>query len=135
LKCPLVNLLRFITAIPWDVRRGSGCYVGTRTLIEALRQLGTNVTMTTPRFTVPVYAATRILFNETLRWRHLDGDATIGIYADGYTVAAKQNSPPHIACIKGVLGDAVPFETGATRASMSLQARLEARHAAFPLSS
>jgi glycosyltransferase involved in cell wall biosynthesis len=85
--------------------------------------------MTTPRFTVPVYAATRILFNETLRWRHLDGDATIGIDADGYTVAAKQNSPPHIACIKGVLGDAVPFETGATRASMSLQARLEARHA------
>jgi hypothetical protein len=36
---------------------------------------------------------------------------------------------PHVACIKGVLGDAVRFETGATRASMALQARLEARHA------
>jgi glycosyltransferase involved in cell wall biosynthesis len=124
-----VNLLRFITAVPFDVRRGSGCYVGTRTLIEALRRLGTDVIIVRPRITTPVYALTRIVFNEQLRCRHLNGDATIGIDADGYAIAGRKNSPPHIACIKGVLGDAVPFETGATRISMSLQARLEAMHA------
>ncbi len=85
--------------------------------------------MVTPRIITPVYAATRLLFNETLRWRQFDGDAMIGIDADGYAIAGRRNRPPHIACIKGVLGDAVPFETGATRLSMSLQARLEAQHA------
>ena len=44
-----MSLLQFITAIPLDVRRGSGCYVGTRTLVEALRQLGIDVAMVTPR--------------------------------------------------------------------------------------
>jgi glycosyltransferase involved in cell wall biosynthesis len=98
-------------------------------LVEALRRLGLSVAIVSPRITTPIYAATRILFNETLRWRELGGDATIGIDADGYAIADRRNSPPHIACIKGVLGDAVPFETGATRVSMSLQARLEAKHA------
>ncbi len=124
-----MSVLRFITAVPLDVRRGSGCYVGTQTLIEALRRLGTEVAMVTPQATTPVYAATRVLFNETLRWRRFDGDATIGIDADGYSIAGRRNSPPHIACIKGVLGDAVPFESGATRISMSFQAWLEAVHA------
>jgi glycosyltransferase involved in cell wall biosynthesis len=121
--------LEFITAIPWDVRRGSGCYVGTRTLIEALRQAGVDVALTAPRLVTPIYTATRVLFNETLRWRHFSGDVTIGIDADGYTIAQRTARVPHIACIKGVLGDAVPFERGATRASMALQTRLEAKHA------
>jgi glycosyltransferase involved in cell wall biosynthesis len=124
-----VSQLQFITAIPQDVRQGSGCYVGTRTLVEALRQLGTDVTMVTPRVRTPVYTLTRILFNETLRWRKFDGQATVGIDADGYATAGQRNSPPHVACIKGVLGDAVRFETGVTRASLALHARLEARHA------
>jgi len=85
--------------------------------------------MITPRIVTPVYTATRILFNEALRWRKFNGEVTIGIDADGYSVAGKRNSLPHVACIKGVLGDAVPFETGATRASMAFQARLEAKHA------
>src|SRR5579864_4072818 len=63
-----------------------------------------------------------------LRWRRFDGEATIGIDADGYTVAGAGRLP-HVACIKGVLGDAVPFERGLTRASMSLQARLERENA------
>jgi hypothetical protein len=46
-----------------------------------------------------------------------------------YAIPRGRNAPPHIACIKGVLGDAVRFETGATRASMALQAWLEAKHA------
>jgi glycosyltransferase involved in cell wall biosynthesis len=111
-------------------------------LVEALRQVGTDVAMVTPRVQTPVYTLTRILFNETLRWRKFDGEATVGIDADGYAIAGRRNSLPHVACIagrrnslphvaciKGVLGDAVHFETGATRASMALQARLEARHA------
>ena len=85
--------------------------------------------MVTPRVQTPAYTLTRILFNETLRWRQFDGDATVGIDADGYAIAGQRNRLPHIACIKGVLGDAVPFERGVTRASMALQARLEARHA------
>ena len=128
-----MSLLRFITAIPWNVRGGSGCYVGTRTLIDALRQAGVDVALVTPRLVTPVYTVTRVLFNETLRWRRLDAEATIGIDVDGYSVAKRRagRAPriPHIACIKGVLADAVPFERGLTRASMALQARLEARHA------
>lgn len=124
-----MSLLHFITAIPLNVHGGSGCYVGTRTLVEALRQLGVDVGMVTPRRILPVYTATRLLFNETLRWRKFEGDVTVGIDADGYTIAGKSNSLPHVACIKGVLGDATLFERGATRASMALQARLEAKHA------
>jgi glycosyltransferase involved in cell wall biosynthesis len=124
-----MSLLQFITAVPWDVRRGSGCYVGTRTLVEALRQLGIDVVLTTPTIVTPVYTATRILFNETLRWRRFGGDAMVGIDADGYAIAGRPSALPHIACIKGVLGDAVRFERGVTRASMAFQARLEAKHA------
>jgi glycosyltransferase involved in cell wall biosynthesis len=124
-----MSLLQFITAVPWEVERGSGCYVGTRTLVEALRQLGVDIALVTPRIVTPVYTATRILFNETLRWRHFSGDATIGIDADGYSIAGRRSALPHIACIKGVLGDAVRFERGGTRASMALQASLEAKHA------
>jgi glycosyltransferase involved in cell wall biosynthesis len=124
-----VSLLHFLTSIPLDVRRGSGCYVGTRTLVEALRQLGIDVALVTPSIRTPVYTATRLLFNEMLRHRDFSGGATVGIDADGYAIAGRRNSLPHIACIKGVLGDAIRFEHGATRVSMALQAQLEAVHA------
>jgi glycosyltransferase involved in cell wall biosynthesis len=127
-----MGLVHFLTAVPQNVRRGSGCYVGTWTLVRALRALGIDVAMTAPGVSLPLYLATRILFNENLRWRRLEADATIGIDADGYSVAGKSrrwNAPPHVACIKGVLADAVRFESGATRASMAMQGRLEARHA------
>lgn len=122
-------MLQFITAIPLNVERGSGCYIGIRTLAEGLRQLGTQVEMVTPRIVTPIYTATRILFNESLRRRSFKGKATVGFDADGYTIAGKRNAPPHVACIKGVLADAVRFEKGPTRASMALQASLEAKHA------
>lgn len=85
-----------------------------------------------PRWILPVYAATRVVFNEGLRFRQFDGAATIGIDADGYALAGRgrrEGRTPHIACIKGVLGDAVRFERGATRLSLAFQADLEARHA------
>jgi glycosyltransferase involved in cell wall biosynthesis len=85
--------------------------------------------MVTPGLVTPIYTATRVLFNEALRWRRFEGDATVGIDADGYAIARGRNSLPHIACIKGVLGDAVRFETGVTRASLAFQAKLEAKHA------
>jgi glycosyltransferase involved in cell wall biosynthesis len=124
-----VNRLQFITAIPQNVQQGSGCYVGTRTLVDALRGLGVGVEMVTPQIHLPFFTATRVLFNEALRWRHLTANATIGIDADGYAIAGKRNSAPHIACVKGVIGDAVRFETGITRASMALHSRLEAKNA------
>jgi glycosyltransferase involved in cell wall biosynthesis len=124
-----MNVLQFITAIPWDVRKGSGCFVGTHTLMETLRRPGIQVDVVRPRIITPVYTATRLLFNESLRWRRFTSAATIGIDADGYAISRRRNAPPHIACIKGVLGDAVRFEAGATRASLALQARFERRHA------
>src|SRR5437588_727613 len=124
-----MKALQFITAVPWDVCNGSGCYVGTRTLAEAVRATGIRVELIRPSITTPVYTATRLLFNEGLRWRRFNSAATIGIDADGYAISRRHNSPPHIACIKGVLGDAVRFESGATRASLALQARFEKRHA------
>src|SRR5262249_9082018 len=89
--------LEFITAIPWDVRSGSGCYVGTRTLAEALRATGTRVEVIKPEIKTPVYGLTRLLFNESLRWHRFNSAATIGIDADGYAVPQGHNSPPHIA--------------------------------------
>jgi glycosyltransferase involved in cell wall biosynthesis len=121
--------LRFITAIPQDILRGSGCYVATRTLVEALRERGVGVEVVRPPLHLPVFTATRVLFNESLRWRAYAGDATVGIDADGYAIPRNQNSAPHIACIKGVLADAVRFETGITRASLAFHARLEAQNA------
>ena len=97
--------------------------------MDALQELGIEGEMVTPRITTPIYTVTRVLFNEGLRWRHFSGDATIGIDVDGYVIAGRSAGPPHVACIKGVLGDAVRFERGATRASMAFQARLEAKHA------
>jgi glycosyltransferase involved in cell wall biosynthesis len=124
-----VNKLNIITAIPANVRAGSGCYVGTRTLAEGLRGLGIAVGIVRPRIVLPVFAATRILFNETLQWRNVSADITVGIDADGYTVDRSPRSVPHVACIKGVLGDAVRFETGITRGNMAFQSKLEAKHA------
>jgi glycosyltransferase involved in cell wall biosynthesis len=124
-----VKGLQFITAIPQNVQQGSGCYVGTRTLVDALRGLGIGVEMVTPQVHLPFFTATRVLFNEALRWRNLSANVTIGIDADGYAIAGRRNSAPHIACIKGVIGDAVRFETGITRASLAFHSRLEAKNA------
>src|ERR1700676_4559159 len=85
--------------------------------------------MLRPQIHLPVFKATRVLFNEALRWRNLKADATIDVDADGYAIAGKRNSAPHTGCIKGVIGDAVRFETGNTRASMAFHSRLEAKNA------
>jgi glycosyltransferase involved in cell wall biosynthesis len=85
--------------------------------------------MVRPQIHLPFFTATRVLFNEALRWHNLTADATIGIDADGYAIAGRRNSAPYIACIKGVIGDAVRFETGITRASMAFHSRLEAKNA------
>lgn len=124
-------MLHFITAIPLNVTLGSGCYVGTSTLIEGIRELGTEVSLVTPKKLTPIYTLTRVLFNESLRWNFhgKPGDVAVGIDVDGYSIAGRRKSLPHIACIKGVLGDAVRFETGSTRASLAFQASLEKKHA------
>jgi glycosyltransferase involved in cell wall biosynthesis len=100
--------------------------------MRALRTFGMEIDVIAPRVSLPAYLPTRVLFNETLRWRRFDCEATIGIDADGYSIVGngrRWNRRPHVACIKGVLGDAVRFERGATHTSMAIQARLEAMHA------
>jgi len=98
-------------------------------LVEGLRHSGISVQVVRPIVQLPNFTATRVLFNEVLRMRDFSAHATLGIDADGYSIAGRRHAPPHIACIKGVLGDAVRFETGLTRTSMAFHARLEATHA------
>lgn len=121
--------IRFITAIPFNVLRGSGCYVGIQGLADSIRKLGVEVDFVRPSIHLPVYAVERLWFNQSLRFRNLEKcDVSVGFDLDGYTVAGR--SPvPHVAFVKGVIGDAVRFERGTTRMSLALQARWEARHA------
>ncbi|MBV9157869.1 MAG: glycosyltransferase family 4 protein [Acidobacteriaceae bacterium] len=120
--------LQFITAIPLNVTRGSGCFVGIQTLARGIQALGGDVELITPKVHFPVFTAERILFNERLRFTQFSADVTVGFDLDGYRVARRRGIP-HIAAIKGVLGDAVRFERGFTRASLALQAHLEKLHA------
>ena len=55
-------LFNFITAIPLNVWKGSGCFVGIKTLAEGIQALGGEVNFITPGFHLPVYAAERMLF-------------------------------------------------------------------------
>jgi glycosyltransferase involved in cell wall biosynthesis len=110
------------------VERGSGCFVGIQTLIKGIRELGSEVELIVPSVHLPVFTAERILFNEQLRFRHFKCGATVGFDLDGYRVGGR-GGPPHIAAVKGVLEDAVRFESGFTKFSMALQARLEKLHA------
>jgi glycosyltransferase involved in cell wall biosynthesis len=120
---------QFITAIPLNVWKGSGCFVGITTLAKGIRALGGEVNFVTPGLHLPVYTAKRVLFNEMLRHRSFSGrDTIVGFDADGYSIASRRSSS-HIAAIKGVLADVLPYETGPAGASMAFQAHLEKLHA------
>ncbi|MCU1328447.1 MAG: glycosyl transferase, group 1 [Bryobacterales bacterium] len=119
---------QFITAIPLNVWKGSGCFVGITTLAKGIRALGGEVNVVTPGLHLPVYAAERVLFNEMLRHRRFSSrDTIVGFDADGYSIASRPSR--HIAAIKGVLADVLPYESGATGVSMAFQAHLEKLHA------
>lgn len=123
----------FITSTPFNVREGSGTFVGIATLADALRAMGARVDIIAPRKQLPIFTAGRLLFNASLvRRRWDDYDVTVGFDLDGYRIAGHSvpgDKPrPHVAAIKGVIADEMRFERGLTRATMALQARLEARH-------
>lgn len=121
--------LGFITAIPQSVHRGSGCYVGVSTLAAGVAALGNRVDLILPSVRLGSFLAERYLFNQSLRWRRQwNYDAIVGFDLDGFALAPG-GPVPHIANIKGVLADAVPFERGASRAGLALQARWEGEHA------
>ncbi|HET8638494.1 MAG TPA: glycosyltransferase [Acidobacteriaceae bacterium] len=120
--------LDFITAIPLDVRRGSGCLVGIQTLKKGLEDLGCDIALITPKVRLPLSGPNRTLFNECLRFhRFREGALTIGFDADGYTIARRRRA--HVACIKGVLGDILPFESRLSRSNLAWQVHLEKLHA------
>ncbi len=116
--------IRFLTATPQDVRRGSGTYVGISVLGRALERLGHRVEYQTPTVRLPVYTAERLLFNWTLR-RSAAHDLTVGFDMDGYRIAGGDG---HVAALKGVIADEVRFERGLTRLTMGLQAECERAH-------
>jgi len=113
--------LRFVTATPLDVRRGSGTYVGIQVLARALAGLGHSVEFETPRVHLPVFTLQRLLFNHSLR-RSDAFDVTVGFDMDGYRIA-------DVASLKGVIADEVRFERGLTRVTMGMQAARERLHA------
>jgi glycosyltransferase involved in cell wall biosynthesis len=119
-------VLRFITATPLEIRRGSGTYVGIRTLAGALGAQGHEVRFTTPSLRLPVFTAERWWFNRTVRAEACD--AVVGFDLDGYRLAGRGGAR-HIASLKGVLADELRHERGLTRATMAFQARREALHA------
>jgi len=121
--------LAFVTAIPQTVHRGSGCYVGIRTLLDGVRAAGADVDLITPSVRLWPFSAGRYLFNQAIRLRRdWDYDAIVGFDLDGFALSHRSHRL-HVANIKGVLADAVPFESGVTGSSMTLQARWEAEHA------
>jgi glycosyltransferase involved in cell wall biosynthesis len=119
--------IAFLTSTPLNIQKGSGTFVGIRTLAEALRKLSVQVQMITPSVHLPVYTAERLLFNEMLRFRRIDADVTVGFDMDGYSIAGRR-AVPHVASVKGVIADELRFETAATKATMAVQAKCEALH-------
>jgi len=121
--------LRFLTSTPLEVSRGSGTFVGISTLATALRAQGAKVEFVTPTIQLPNYTAQRLLFNQQLRIRRLpSAEVTIGFDMDGYTLSRRPHDL-HIASIKGVIADEMRFESGATHATMRIQASCERIHA------
>ncbi len=124
---PKIGRLGIVSAFSLDPRIGSGCAVATTNLVKGAEAMGVSVKLFTPQFRFPHFTSRRILFNELLRLGDFGRlDATVGIDLDGYTIP--RSSTPHVANIKGVLGDAVRFESGISRANLAFQAHLEARH-------
>lgn len=93
-------------------------------LAKALEGLGHTVVFETPQRTLPMYTAHRLWFNRGLR-PSPEFDVTVGFDMDGYRIA---ENPGHVAALKGVIADEVRFEHGATRWTMSVQARCERLH-------
>ncbi len=93
-------------------------------LARALGRLGHQVDYETPKVTLPVYTAQRLLFNLGLRPAP-EFDLTVGFDMDGYRIAGE---PGHVASLKGVIADEVRFESGLTRFTMGIQARCERDH-------
>jgi len=112
--------IRFVTATPLDVRRGSGTYVGMHVLARALTALGHQVQFATPHVRLPIYTAERLWFNLQLR-REMAFDVSVGFDMDGYRIA-------DVAALKGVIADEVRFESGLTAFTMGIQARCERLH-------
>lgn len=108
-----VARLDFITAIPQDVRRGSGCLAGIQTLAKGLAALECDVALVMPGLHFPAFSLERIYFNECLRFRSFrPRTVTVGFDADGYSIAGRRGSL-HVASIKGVIADVLRARCGA----------------------
>jgi glycosyltransferase involved in cell wall biosynthesis len=121
--------LIFLTSTPPTIEEGSGTWVGISVLRDAIAARGHEVTLVAP----PIGAwrrttLSRIAFNlrASSILRRMRADALIGFDLDG--VFVHRRGLPHVAAIKGVLADEAEYESGISRLSLSLQARLEGMH-------
>src|SRR5438128_1456802 len=114
--------LIFLTSTPPTIEEGSGTWVGISVLRTAIESLGHEVTLIAPR------SSSRIAFNVRARsiLRRMNADALIGFDLDG--VFVPRRGMLHVAAIKGVLADEARYESGISRLTLSLQARLEGMH-------
>jgi len=119
--------LLFVTGTPATVRGGSGTFVGITVLRRALEEAGHRVDLVAPSHRSTATIA-RLLFNVGARGaaRGRRFDAVVGFDLDGLFVSAPDTL--RVAAIKGVIADELRFERGATRLSLRLASRLEARH-------
>ena len=85
-----VSLLHFITAIPLMCGEEAGATSGRARWSKRFVSSASMSRWSLRACQTPVYTVTRILFNETLRWRQFAGEATIGIDADGYAIAGRR---------------------------------------------
>lgn len=125
--------LAFVTSTPASVQDGSGTYVGTTVLRQALARLGYAAPVLTPvRPAGPLgHTVQRLRFNATLgpRVAALRPDLVVGVDLDGFALAACQ-APRRVAAIKGIIADELTYEDWTVRLSLGVQARCERIHVA-----
>ncbi|MBV8086553.1 MAG: glycosyltransferase family 4 protein [Chloroflexi bacterium] len=110
---------------PPDVASGSGTTVSQNRLVDALALVGVHAeVLYTSRFaSTPEGLVERERANRALRF---DGyDAVLGIDGEGWYWAAHQRRIPYLSFCEAVLAEVLPFEGGAIRQALAVQAHWE----------
>jgi glycosyltransferase involved in cell wall biosynthesis len=122
--------LSLVTAIPFNVERGSGTFVAGLTLQRGLEEAGHTVRVVRPRGRRRPfgYTAHRFRFNLQLTATDVaDSDIVLGLDMDGFRLAGRCH--PFVCYPMGVIADEARFEHGVVARLLQLQACAERRSA------